>query len=56
MDDIFLVAKIQIFIWVLEIPDILLGWTVDAEPKPTYEKNESTLPPWVCLSVQTYPC
>ena len=25
MEDIFWVAKIQIFIWVLEIPDILLG-------------------------------
>ena len=41
--------KFQTFFWVLEIPDIFLGRTVDAGPEPTYtEKNRVGLPPWGC--------
>ena len=31
--------KSQIFFGVVEIPDIFLGWTVDAGPEPTYEEK-----------------
>ena len=38
--------KFQTFFWVLEIPDIFLGGTVDAGPESTYtEKNRVSLPP-----------
>ena len=30
---------------VLEIPDVFLGWTVDAGPKPTYGKKKKKYPP-----------
>ena len=35
----------QIFFVVLEIPDIFLGQTVDAEPEPTYEEKIRGPPP-----------
>ena len=41
----FWVAKISIFFGVLEIPDIFLGGTVDAGPKPTYTEK-MRVPPW----------
>ena len=38
--DIFLgLLKFQIFLGVLEIPDIFGGWTVDAGSEPTYAEN-----------------
>ena len=44
--DIFLgVAKISNIVWVLEIPDIFLGWRVDAGPEPTYVEKLRVPPP-----------
>ena len=39
MGDILGSLKFQLFFGVLEIPDILLGLMVDAEPEPTYEEK-----------------
>ena len=39
----------QIFFVVLEIPDIFLGQTVDAEPEPTYEEKIRVPPPRVLV-------
>ena len=46
MRDILAVAIISNIFWVLEIPDIFWGRTVDAGPEPTYtEKIRVGLPP-----------
>ena len=37
--------KIQIFFWVLEIPDFFFWSTVDAGPEPTYAEKMRE-PPW----------
>ena len=47
MGDSFWVAKISNIFWVLEIPEICLGLTVDAGPKPTYEEKMRVPPPWL---------
>ena len=40
----FGVAKISNFLGVLDIPDIFLGWTVDAGLEPTYEEKMRVTP------------
>ena len=36
-------VNFQILFWVLEIPDIFLGWTVDAGPEPMYVEKMRVL-------------
>ena len=48
----FLVAKFQIFFWVLEIPDNFLGWTVDAGSEPRYTEKNWVHPAWGVFGLQ----
>ena len=45
MGDIFWVANNFKYFWVLEIPNIFGGQTVDAGPEPTYGENIRVPPP-----------
>ena len=63
MENIFWVAKTSnIYLGYLKFMTFFSFWgggggrTVDAGPESTYEENLRVHPPWVCLSVQTYPC
>ena len=46
MGDIFWVANVSNIFRVLEIPDIVWGYTVDTGPEPTYEEK-MRVPPGV---------
>ena len=44
-ENIFAWQKIQIFFWMLDIPDIFWRQTVDAGPNSTYEEKVRVPPP-----------